>query len=445
MFGKKKKQKNNEENIESSSEKEQEKVTQPDENAKGDEPELAEQVENDAEQEKASEAEAAPDSENGENGDAETKSADEIDQNEINEDILINESAEQENKQDSGEGPSEYEQIVKADEDIKKLTAEQQKQYEKLGEVRQKITKILNTSNVEIVDENIGDEFVEDEDSGKKKKQEQDYDELKELFGESDKNKKHELTLTIDDFDYSYRGQYVDELDMLHVKSIKKIKLQRKHSKHFKRLIIAASILLVVGIAVMISFLMLRKKPVELVSAALNQQGNTYMVNQSFKYTGLYIQAKYSDGSSRDIQLDESYLVDIVGNVLRSDGEITFLGGTQVDLVFSYNGFRMVYTITLKSKTAEKLGVYYSDGLFDLKANSVITDEYLMLLFGSDWVELSSAASITVDGTKLQYSSERKGFLVTNDITAESSITVEYNGLTLTFSYEENSGIVTSE
>ena len=111
------------------------------------------------------------------------------------------------------------------------LTESQKEKKEKLDSVKSKISKILKSSNIEIIDENIGDEYDDDEISESEKQKQQDYDSLKAIFGKDDKNKKQELTLTIDDFDYTYIGKYVDEYDLMHRKNIKKIKLPSKYGK----------------------------------------------------------------------------------------------------------------------------------------------------------------------------------------------------------------------
>ncbi len=327
------------------------------------------------------------------------------------------------------------------------ITEAQQKQYEKLGQVKEKISKILNASNVEIVDENIGDEYDLGEEGDSKKQQQQDYDSLKALFGDAEKNKKNELTLTIDDYDYTYAGQYVDEFDLMHVKGIKHIKLQRKHSKHFKKIIVAAVVVVAAGLAGLLSFLLLRQKPVVLQSVVLNQTGNSYYINQKFDYTGLYFIAKYSNGRSEKIPLKSSNLVDIVGNVDRSNNEIKFIGGQRADLTFSYGGVNIVYTVEIKHKNLEGIEAYYSDGLFNLKQGEYLTQDYLKLLcnygdYGKEEINFSNLITINVDGQMLTYSSSSGGYLLSKDVTQTSEIVVRYNGFQITFGFEENAGII---
>lgn len=338
------------------------------------------------------------------------------------------------------------------------ISASQLKQYEKLGEVKEKISKILQASNIEIVDENIGDEYDLDDESEEKKQQQQDYDSLKALFGDADKNKKNELTLTIDEFDYTYVGQYVDEYDLMHVKNIKHIKLHRKHSKHFKKIIIAASVILVAGIAGLISFLLLRTKPVTLQSVALNQTSNIYYVNQKFDYTGLYFIAKYSDGSTRRIPLSDSNLLkdEIIGHVDRTNNEIKFLGGVggsgdSVDLPFEYSGFRVSYNVQVKQKQLNnKLKVFYSDGLFDLREGEYITADKLLVFadygeFGVEALPLSNLIRIKVNGTELVFSSLNNGYMLSSDINTASIIEITFETASISFSYERGSGIIVNK
>ena len=145
---------------------------------------------------------------------------------------------------------------------LNEISPEENKDYEdeddKYSSVKSKISRILKSSNIEIIDENEGDEY-EFENDKDKEKQQHDYDELKAIFGGNNKDKKQELTLTIDDFDYTYTGEYLDEYDLVHIKNIKKIKLQHKHSKLIKRLAIAASVLIVVGVAITLSIVLTRK------------------------------------------------------------------------------------------------------------------------------------------------------------------------------------------
>ena len=83
------------------------------------------------------------------------------------------------------------------------LTEKQRIKVEKLNSVKSKISQILKSQNIEIVDENIGDEYEMEGAGESEAKSQQDYDSLKALFGDKDKGKSQELTLTIDDFDYT--------------------------------------------------------------------------------------------------------------------------------------------------------------------------------------------------------------------------------------------------
>ena len=130
------------------------------------------------------------------------------------------------------------------------LTDSQREKKERLDSVKSKIAQILKSQNIEIVDENFGDEYETGSGGSTEERSQQDYDSLKALFGDKDKGKKQELTLTIDDFDYTYVGQYIDEYDLMHMKNIKRIKLQKKYPKWMKKAIIAASVIAVVGVGV---------------------------------------------------------------------------------------------------------------------------------------------------------------------------------------------------
>lgn len=327
------------------------------------------------------------------------------------------------------------------------LTEIQKQKYEKLGNVKDKISKILKSSNVEIVDENIGDEYDLDYATDSEKQQQQDYDSLKALFGNKDKSKKQELTLTIDDFDYTYVGQYIDEYDLMHMKGIKKVRLQRKYPKHLKKFLIAACVVLIAGLGGFLGYYFTRETPVYLKSVALNQTENNYYIYENFDYTGLYLIAEYSNGVKQYIPLNGNYLVDIIGRVERNGDDIQFTGGTLAELTFSYQGFNVKYSVNILEKIKEGLIALYSPGFFNLQSGEYITDDYLKILcdygdYGQELLDLSSSEiELYVNDTKLNYvtnSGENKsGFLLTENLTKSSTIRVSYQGIELEFTYDE--------
>ena len=327
------------------------------------------------------------------------------------------------------------------------LTEIQKQKYEKLGNVKDKISKILKSSNVEIVDENIGDEYDLDYATDSEKQQQQDYDSLKALFGNKDKSKKQELTLTIDDFDYTYVGQYIDEYDLMHMKGIKKVRLQRKYPKHLKKFLIAACVVLIAGLGGFLGYYFTRETPVYLKSVALNQTENNYYIYENFDYTGLYLITEYSNGVKQYIPLNGNYLVDIIGRVERNGDDIQFTGGTLAELTFSYQGFNVKYSVNILEKIKEGLIALYSPGFFNLQSGEYITDDYLKILcdygdYGQELLDLSSSEiELYVNDTKLNYvtnSGENKsGFLLTENLTESSTIRVSYQGIELEFTYDE--------
>ena len=327
------------------------------------------------------------------------------------------------------------------------LTEIQKQKYEKLGNVKDKISKILKSSNVEIVDENIGDEYDLDYATDSEKQQQQDYDSLKALFGNKDKAKKQELTLTIDDFDYTYVGQYIDEYDLMHMKGIKKVRLQRKYPKHLKKFLIAACVVLIAGLGGFLGYYFTRETPVYLKSVALNQTENNYYIYENFDYTGLYLIAEYSNGVRQYIPLNGNYLVDIIGRVERNGDDIQFTGGTLAELTFSYQGFNVNYSVNILEKIKEGLIALYSPGFFNLQSGEYITDDYLKILcdygdYGQELLDLSSSEiELYVNDTKLNYvtnsGGNKSGFLLTENITESSMIRVSYQGIELEFTYDE--------
>ena len=331
------------------------------------------------------------------------------------------------------------------------LTDSQREKKEKLDSVKSKISQILKSQNIEIVDENFGDEYEAGTGAANAEKAQADYDSLSALFGDANKNKKKELTLTIDDFDYTYTGQYIDEYDLMHLKNIKRIKLQRKYPKWMKKAIIAASIIAVIGVGAFLGFYLTRDIPVFLKNVTMSQTEHDYYVNEVFDYTGLYLIAEYSDGSVQHIKLNQSHLSNVLGRVdhVGKDGQdIQFLSGNAAVLTFNYQGFDVTYTVNLLKKVESGLQAIYTKGLFEVKGDDYITNDVLNVLidygdFGKEEVRLSSSAlELYVDSEKLQYVSG-KGFEVISDISTSSvmKIVYKYNSgaskIELEFTYQD--------
>lgn len=335
------------------------------------------------------------------------------------------------------------------------LTEQQKEKVEQLNSVKSKISQILKSSNIEIIDENIGDEYEYDGSAGSEQKSQQDYDSLKALFGDKDANKKQELTLTIDDFDYTYVGQYLDEFDLMHMKNIKRIRLQRKYPKHLKKVLIIASAVLVVGLGVFLGVYFTRDIPVYLKNVTLSQTEHDYFIDEVFDYTGLYLIAEYSDGSTRRIKLDNSHLKDITGWVERvgdNSQDIQFVNGSAATLTFNYQGFDVNYTVNIVKKVESGLMAIHSNGLFDIAENGYINSNFVTLFvdygdFGMQEIKLSSLnVACYVDGEKCTYQTN-KGFLVNNGTNKNSVIRFEYTTekneiISLTVPCEEGRNIV---
>jgi hypothetical protein len=345
--------------------------------------------------------------------------------------------------------------VDKSQIDDSNLTEAQKAKFEKLGNVRDKISKILQSSNIEIVDENFGDEYESESGGDNEKQQQQDYDSLKALFGSKDKAKTQELTLTIDDFDYTYTGQYIDEYDLMHMKGIKKIHLQRKHSKHFKKIIIAATLVVVLGLGGFLGYFLTRETPVYLKGVSLSQTEHDYYIYENFDYTGLYLITEYSDGRTGKVKLSSEYLVDIIGKVERQGDDIQFTGGSLAELTFNYGGFEVNYTVNIKTKTRQGISAIYADGLFELESGSYINDDYLKILldygdYGKEFISLStSGLKISVDDVEYSYSTDPSnkkigGFKLTQNITKSSKIVIKYSGIEFEFGYDKGANLVNS-
>ncbi len=298
-----------------------------------------------------------------------------------------------------------------------KMSESQKKQLEHLGSVKEKISKILKSSNIEIIDENIGDEYESGSGGGGSAQQQQDYDSLKAIFGGKDDKKSKELTLTIDDFDYTYTGQYLDEFDMMHLKNIKRIRLQNKHAKLIKKIALISSLVLVVVAGAVAAFFLTRETPVYLKSISLNEQEGMYYINDYFDYAGLYIYAEYSDGNIQRIKLKSNHLQDMTGNIVKDGENIQFTGTAPAELKFSYGGLTTNYVIVVENKRASGLAAVYTDGIFNLDAGDYINENNLRLLlkytnFNSTFIDYtSSTATITINNVACTYDNEHKSFV----------------------------------
>lgn len=314
-----------------------------------------------------------------------------------------------------------------------KLTEKQIQKQSEIESVKSKISKILKSSNIEIIDENFGDEY-ELEDNDDKKQSQQDYDTLKALFGDKDRGKKDELTLTIDDFDYTYVGKYIEEFDLMHVKNIKHIRLKNPHSKKIKKALIAAGVVLVACIGAVTGFLLTKQSPVVMTSAKLSQSESTsiYYAGESFSFDGLYINVAYSNGVVKKVKLTSDHLKQIEGgSVERTKDNIQFLGGS-VLMTFVYEGYELEYSVEVKNKSLVGIDVKYADGLFNLKTGEYINGvDDLIVLFNYGNYGMSKSGtfaniSIKVDGIECGAYEKGKGWRL-NASTKGSTIVVSYN------------------
>lgn len=349
-------------------------------------------------------------------------------------------------EKDSPETQEETENEV----DESKLTEKEKAQREKLKNVQSKISRILQSNNIEIVDENIGDEYEAEESTDSDKQKQQDYDSLKALFGKDDKNKAKEVTLTLDDFDYTYTGKYVDELDLIHMKNIKRIRLQNKHKKLIKRLIMSAAIIAVLAIGIVVAINMTKETPVYLKSVSLSQTSQSYFMEETFDYTGIYIIATYSDGRVQRVKLSSRYLQrdNIIGYVNQKGDSLEFTGGTSATLPFSYGGFNVEFTVNIMVKIESGLTCKYTSGIFDLKSGDYITKDYLITMvdysnYNStrlDFADGEFDIYVMEDGREVKLAYEKaNGYKVNSDLSKDSQIIVRYENMSVDLVYGEYS------
>lgn len=341
-----------------------------------------------------------------------------------------------ENPDENAEGSAPQEEV--------ELTEEQKEKLEKLDTVKSKISKILKSSNIEIVDENVGDEYEEEQGGERDDKQkQQDYDSLKAEFGKGDKNKKKEITLTIDDFDYTYVGKYVDEYDLMHRKNIKRIKLPSKATKILKRVAIVAVALIVVIVGIVVAVKMMSTPSYYIEKVVLSQNDQTYFVNEDFDFTGLYLYVTESNGRHR-----RTSTVNLNGSNFKSGSEgvnysvsrdgngyvtsIKFLASGTVKLTFMYGNYVITEPLNINVITKEECGitVKYSSGIFNLKSGDKLSESNFFVLkdhsnYSSELLSLSRVR-VELDGVQLAYDNESRSFTINKDVTADSVFTFTY-------------------
>jgi hypothetical protein len=339
----------------------------------------------------------------------------------------------------AAEGSSNIDDFLGVEEETPKdnLTEKQRAKLEKLNNVKNKISKILQSSNIEIVDENFDDDYESGSGAVSDEQAQQDYDSLKAMFGGKDKNKNSEVTLTIDDFDYSYIGQYLEEYDLMHMKNIKRVKIQRKKNPKLKKFLIAASVVLAIAGGAVAAFFVTRKTPVVLESVVLNQTSRSYYTNEEFDETGLYFIAQYSDGSTKKVKLEQTHFNSELSTgkferIGEEKKEIIFVNNGTANLVFSYQGFNVNYEVTVKKKTEVGMKVIYSkDGIFNIQPGGLITEDLLRIFIkyegiGDGYLKYSKSSNVTifVDGAKCNQTED--GYVVENGTTSASQIVVRY-------------------
>ena len=321
-----------------------------------------------------------------------------------------------------------------------KLSENQKNKLEKINAVKSKISKILQSSNIEIVDENFGDEYESSDAPGVISQE--DLDSLKSMYG-AEKNKKAEVTLTIDDFDYMYVGQYLEEYDLMHMKNIKRVKIQRKKNPKLRKFLTISAMVVVLALGGFLAFFFTRKIPVYLKSVTLNQTAREYYVNDEFQERGLYFIAEYSDGSIQKIGLEKSHFNSDLSTgrferVGDEEKEIIFISNGTANLVFSYGGFNVSYEVTVKKKHELGFRAIYSSGVFDILAGGLITQNLLMIAvnyedlgFDIDWYSTSSKMSLYVDvdgsGEFEECKKLTDGYLVESGTNQNSAIEIRYS------------------
>ena len=237
----------------------------------------------------------------------------------------------------------------------------------------------------------------------------------------------------------------------MHMKNIKRIRLQRKYPKHLKKALIIGSIVLVAGLGAFLGYYFTREVPVYLKTVTLSQTQQEYYVDEIFDYTGIYLIEEYSDGSKKEVALTKEHLTSEplgLHTMVGDDGkDVKFGNGSFVTLTFTHQGFDVDYTVNVLKKEEKGLQAIYADGLFNLKQNEYISNDILRVLvdfggYGKQLLKLSdSRLSIYHGNIELVY--EKEGFKLTSNITTESVIKIVYNkSITLSITYVEGQNVV---
>ena len=315
------------------------------------------------------------------------------------------------------------------------LTERQKNKLEKLNNVKHKISKILQSQNIEIVDENFDDDYDYSSADNVDGQSQQDYDSLKAMFGGKDKNKKQEVTLTIDDFDYMYVGQYLEEYDLMHMKNIKKVRIQKKRSPKLRKFLIISAMVVVAAIGGVLGFFLTRKVPVYLKAVTLNQSERQYNVDDAFDDTGLYFIAEYSDGTIKRVKLDLSYFNSDLSTgrfdrkTDENTDEIIFVNNGTANLVFSYEGFNVDYKVVIERSVEKGLSAVFAKGIYEIPEGGYITNKVLQIFMEYDQglrkVEFSNSVQVYVGEERCSYNEANKGFRVARGTTELSIIKIK--------------------
>lgn len=359
------------------------------------------------------------------------------------------ESSSQEENLNETEQTSDVDDILGEKTPEDNLTESQRKKLEKLNNVKNKISKILKSSNIEIIDENFDDEYDYGTADTRDGQSQQDYDSLKALYGGKDKNKKDELTLTIDDFDYTYIGQYLEEYDLMHMKNIKKVKIQKKRNPKLKKFLIISSVVLVVALGAVLGFLFTREEPVYLKAVTLSQKERVYNINGIFEDTGLFYYAEYSDGTIKKVKLEMSHFNSELstGKFVKTgenNEDIMFENVGTANLVFTYEGFNVTYVVTVTRKNETGIQAVYNSKIFNLNNGDVITTDDMLWFFieyeGDTehpvYTDLSKSLVIIIDETEYTYQTgQTNGYRITGGSNTSSTIKIRYGNFEKTLEY----------
>ena len=190
-------------------------------------------------------------------------------------------------------------------------------------------------SNVEKQEEEENFEGLTPEEIEVEKERRRRFNELRHKYNEPENKQKIEI------------GDYKKNLDFTVNKDIKHFRIKPR-----KKVFVIASliVILLAGLGVALTFLLLNRPapPVRLVSMRLSQTTTYQYVGEKVDLRGLYVQARYSNGSIKTIPVTEQMIASTSPNINAFNVISSASGSPNVAKVsFEYNGTKIEQDLTI--------------------------------------------------------------------------------------------------